>query len=193
MHERGESVEDGHGEMAALEANGVADRVAVHVHRHDGGVHQPHVDIGQAGLPRDLLHGLLQRLLLHLAEHTLDLGHGQLLRGSGALDGGGGRQAFGQLAGHPDDSVTTHHTGHLLGLLERQVAVLDHGLDVGDQAVLHVELTLWPAAHAQNLTAPVHDDEHKRLGDLSAHVQDRIIRAAILIAVALERKLDREV
>ena len=50
--------------------------------------------------------------------------------------------------------------------------------------------SLVPAAHAQDFTAPVHDHEHERLGDLGADIQDRKIGAALLSAVAPERQLD---
>ena len=55
-------------------------------------------------------------------------------------------EALDQLAGDADDDLGRAEAGHLLGFLERDLAVVDHGRDVGDGARLHVRETLALAA-----------------------------------------------
>ena len=63
---------------------------------------------------------------------------GDRLVGLLALLAVGRREALDQLAGDADDDLARPEAGHLLGLLERDRAVVDDGGDVGDGARLHV-------------------------------------------------------
>ena len=58
------------------------------------------------------------------------------------------REALDQLAGDADDDLGRPEAGHLLGLLERDRAVVDDRRDVGDRARLHVRQALALAADA---------------------------------------------
>ena len=65
---------------------------------------------------------------------------------------GHGREALDELARDPDDDLLRPEAGHLLGLLERDGAVVDDGRDVGDGARLHVGEAL--ALPTDALTTP---------------------------------------
>ena len=102
-----------------------------------------------------------------------------------ALLGVGRREALHQLAGDPDHDLGRPEAGHLLGLLERDRAVVDDRGDVGDGARLHVReaLSLAPDAADRPVTGGV-DIEHERLGELRPDVE-RGAGGEGLVAVAL--------
>ena len=86
----------------------------------------------------------------------------------------GRREALDQLAGDPDDDLGRPEAGHLLGLLERDRAVVDDRGDVGDRARLHVRQALALAPDAADRAVPgVVDLEDERLGELGADVERR--------------------
>ena len=174
MHERRERVEDADLDVAALEADRIGQRVAVDAGPGDRGVDQPDVDVGQAGLPGDRSLGLAERLALHGVDEPLELGLRDRRVGLLALLGVGGGEALDQLAGDPDDDLRRPEAGHLLGLLERDRAVVDDRRDVGDGARLHVGQALPLAPDATDRAVAVLVDlEHERLGELGPHVERR--------------------
>jgi hypothetical protein len=62
--------------------------------------------------------------------------------------------------------------GHLLGLLQRDLAVVDDGRDVGDGCRLHVGQALPPTAHAADgARSLLADLEDECLGELGADVE----------------------
>ncbi len=73
MDERREGVEDPDPHVAALEPDGVRDRVAVDARAGDRRVDEPDVDVRQAGLPSDRPLGLDERLALHPVDQPLEL------------------------------------------------------------------------------------------------------------------------
>ena len=112
----------------------------------DGGVDEPDVDLGQAGLPGDRPLGLAQRLALHAVDELLELRLADRLLRLLALLAVGRGEALDELAGDADDDLGRAEAGHLLGFLERDRAVVDDGRDVGDGARLHVREALALAA-----------------------------------------------
>ena len=80
----------------------------------------------------------LERLALDDVDELLELGLGDRLVRLLALLAVGRREALDELAGDPDDDLGRPEAGHLLGLLERDRAVVDDGGDVGHRARLHV-------------------------------------------------------
>ena len=134
MDERGERVEDPDLHVAALEPDRVRQGVAVDRRADDRRVDEPDVDVRQAGLPGDRALGLAERLALDRVDQLLELGLGDRLVGPLALVVVGRREALHELAGDPDHDLARPEAGHLLGLLERDRAVVDDGRDVGDGA-----------------------------------------------------------
>ena len=174
VDQRRERVEDPDLHVAALEPDRVRQRVAVDRGAGDRRVDEADVDVGQARLPGDRPLGLAQRLALDVVDELLELGLGDRLVGLLALLGVGRREALDELAGDADDDLGRPEAGHLLGLLERDGAVVDDGRDVGDRARLHVReaLALAPDA-ADRAVAVVVDLEDERLGELRPDVQRR--------------------
>ena len=142
MDQRRERVEDRDPDVAALEADRVRHRVAVDPGPDDRGVDEPHVDALQARLPGDRPLGLAHRLALDALDELAELGLGDRHVGLDALLVVDRREALDQLAGDADDDLLRPEAGHLLGLLERDGAVVDDGRDVGDGARLHVRQAL---------------------------------------------------
>ena len=138
MDERGERVEDPDLHVAALEPDRVRQGVAVDRGADDRRVDEPDVDVRQAGLPRDRPLRLAERLALDGVDQLLELGLGDRLVRPLALLAVVRREALDELAGDADDDLARPEAGHLLGLLERDRAVVDDRGDVGDRARLHV-------------------------------------------------------
>ena len=91
-----------------------------------------------------------------------------------ALLGERRREALDQLARDADDDLRGPEAGHLLGLLERDRAVVDDRGDVRDRARLHVRQALAPATDAAHgPVAGLVDLEDERLGELRPDVQRR--------------------
>ena len=134
MHERREGVEDADLHVPALEADRVGQGVAVDRGGGDGGVHEPDVHVRQAGLPRDCPLGLAQRLALDAVDQFLELRLGDRKIWFATLLRVGRGKALDQLPGDADDDLRRPEAGHLLGLLERDLAVVDDGRDVGDRS-----------------------------------------------------------
>src|SRR5438093_9226967 len=132
---------------------------------------QAHVDALQAGLPGDRTLRLAHRLALHALDELaqLRLRDGQV--GLQPLLVDDGREALHELAGNADHDLLRPEAGHLLGLLEGDRAVVDHGRDVGHRARLHVREPLALPTDALDGAAAVLDLEHERLGELGANVE----------------------
>ena len=153
---------------------GLVRRVAVDRGADDRAVDEPHVDLRQAGLPGDRALGLVERLALDGVDELHELGVADRLLGLLALLGERRREALDELAGDADDDLGRPEAGHLLGLLERDRAVVDDRGDVGDRARLHVAQALALAADAPDRPVAVLVDlEHERLGELGADVERR--------------------
>ena len=164
---------------------GIGQGVAVDRGAGHGGVDEPDVDVRQARLPGDRPLRLLERLALDDVDQLLELALGDRLVGLLALLGVGGGEALDQLAGDPDDDLGRPEAGHLLGLLERDRAVVDDRRDVGDGARLHVRQPLALASDAADgAVAGAVDVEDERLGELGADVE-RGTGGEGLLAVAL--------
>ena len=73
VDQRREGVEDPDLDVAALEADRVRQRVAVNCGPGDGSVHEPDVDVGQAGLPGDGALRLAEGLTLDAVDQLLEL------------------------------------------------------------------------------------------------------------------------
>ena len=125
-----EGVEDRDPDVPTLEANRVGHRVPIDPGADDGGVDQAHVDALQAGLPRHRALRLAHRLALDALDELaqLRLGDGQVGLHALLVDDGG--EALDQLARDADHDLLRAEAGHLLGLLERDRAVVDHSRDV---------------------------------------------------------------
>ena len=93
-----------------------------------------------------------------------------------------GREALHQLAGDADDDLLRPEAGHLLGLLERDGAVVDDGRDVGDGARLHVREALALAPDAADDALAVLDLEDERLRELRADVERGARRQPVRVA-----------
>ena len=174
VDQRREGVEDPDLDVTALEADRVGQRVAVDGRARHRGVHEPDVDVRQAGLPGDRPLGLVERLALDGVDQALELGLGDRLVGLLALLAVGRGEALDQLAGDPDDDLGRPEAGHLLGFLEGDGAVVHDRGDVGDRARLHVRQALPLAADAPDrAVARWVDVEDQRLGELGADVEGR--------------------
>src|SRR5439155_12345289 len=119
--------------VASLEADRVRQRVAVDRRADDRGVDEPDVHVRQAGLPGDRPRGLPERLALDRVDQALELRLRDRLVWALALVAVVRREALDELPGDPDDDLARAEAGHLLGLLERDRAVVDDGRDVRDR------------------------------------------------------------
>src|SRR5204862_6907947 len=89
-----------------------------------------------------------------------------------ALVGVVGREALDELAGDPDDDLARPETGHLLGFLERDRAVVDDRRDVDDRPRRHVAQALaLPTDTANRAVTVLPDLEDEGLRELRADVE----------------------
>ena len=186
--QRREGVEDGDVHNVALEVDRVAHRVAVDAHRGDGAVHQLDVDLGDAELVRHLAHRLLERAPLHGLQRGGEVRLGDPRLRLRAGHGHRGAEAAHLLAGDAHDRLAGDHLAHVLGLGEGAVAVVDHRLDVGDRAALHVGELLADARGADDDALVVLALDHQRLDELGADVEHRVMGVE-LGAAAQQREL----
>ena len=148
MDQRRERVEDPDLDVAALEADRVRQRVAVDRGPGDGRVHEPDVDVRQPGLPGDRPLGLAEGLALDAVDQLLELGLDDRLVGPLPLLLWVVVKPFTSSPAMPITTWLGSKPGHLLGLLERDRAVVDDRRDVGDGARLHVRQALAFATDA---------------------------------------------
>ena len=172
VNERRERVEDPDLDVAALEADGIGQRVAVDRGAGHRRMDEPDIDLRQTRLPGDRALCLHQRLALDGIDESLELGLGDRLVGLLALLAVGGREALYQLPGDPDDDLGRAEAGHLLGFLEGHRAVIDHRGDVGDRPGLHVGKALPLPTHAPDRAMTVGIDiEDERFRELRSDVE----------------------
>ena len=109
------------------------------------------------------------------------------LVGALALLAEAGGEALDQLAGDADDHLGRAEAGHLLGFLQRDLAVVDDGRDVGDRARLHVRqaLALAPDAADGRRRRPRSISKTSALANSVPDVESRA-RGQRIALVALE-------
>ena len=185
MDERREGVEDADAHVAALEADGVGDRVAVDGGARDRGVDQAHVDAGQTGLPGDGPLGLQERLALDALDELVQLllrdGRVRLL----ALLAVAGGEALHQLARDADDDlrrVDARRAPSASRSAERQFSTTP-------LMSVTVAACMWPSPcrvrpGARDDALAVLDPEHERLDILGADVQRRGHRGPLAVLAA---------
>src|SRR5207249_5353395 len=146
--------------------------VAVDRRTDDRGMDEPDVDVREAGLPGDRPLGLAERLALDGVDQLLELCLGDRRVRALPLVAVVRREPLDELAGDADHDLARSETGHLLGLLERDRAVVDDRGDVGDGPRRHVAEALPLAADAADgAVAVVADLEHEGLGELGPDVE----------------------
>ena len=165
-------IEDADAHVAALEADRVGDGVAVDRRAGHRRVDQADVDVGQAGLPGHRPLRLAQRVAFDRLDERLQLARADRLVGLLALLADARGKALDELPGDADDDLGRAEAGHLLGLLEGDLAVVDDRGDVGHGARLHVRQPLPLATDAtDHATSGLVDLEHERLGELGPDVE----------------------
>jgi len=148
-------------------------------------VDQPHVDVGQAGLPGDRPLSLEERRALDAVDQLLELRiRDGDIRLPALLDVRRG-EPLDQLPGDPDHHLGGAEARHLLGFLQRDRAVVDHGADVRHGPRLHVgEALALPADAPHGPLVLGVDLEDQRLRELRPDIE-RGAGNQLLTAVAL--------
>src|SRR5215472_1964103 len=189
LRHRRERIEHRDLQVAALEADGVGDGIAVDADLGDRRMDQPdlaHLAVGSLELQQVL--SLAQGSFLDQLQHVAQLGLADSLDRPLPGIGDRRREALHHLTGDAHHDLARNGPGHVLGGLERPVASVDYQLDVPDRAPDHGVGVLRLPADAQHIAVGRLPPDHESLDEVGSDVQ-RCEVPVVVVATLEESEL----
>ena len=151
MHHRSKRVENLDTNIAPLKTDWIRHAIAIDVHIDHRRVDKLHFELLVASFPSQFLTDTFKCFVLDSLNNILQLNHIDLDIWPSATIADRSRAAFDQLAGNTKHSIFGDDTCHLLGPLQRRVAILYDTGDIGYRTRTHVRKALPLPANADDL------------------------------------------